>query len=155
MTAIDKDFKVKNGIQVAGDGTFGGTISAATPTLSGHLATKGYVDSLVGSSGASLIVDSVSPENPSDGDLWFDTLTERMNVYYVSQWLTIATIDDTLNIPDHIHDTSIDGNGLIVTRFVDAGTFNEPQGTPVDALYPDTIDWAETYNGGIAVDNFN
>jgi hypothetical protein len=151
LSTFDKDFKVKNGIQVAGDGIFGGTISAATPTSSSHLATKGYVDALAGG----IPVGTQSPENPNDGDLWFDTLTERVNVYYSGTWITIATIDDTLTIPDHIHDTSIDGNGLIVTTFVDGGSFNSPQGTAADGQFPETTDWARTFNGGIAIDNYN
>lgn len=153
MATLDKDFKVKNGIQVTGNGAFGGTVSAANPTLAAHLATKEYVDSLIAS--ATMEVSATPPASPVNGTLWFDTITERINVSYEDQWLTIATIDDTLNIPDHIHDTSIDGNGLIVTRFVDAGGFNEPQGTPVSGGFPDTIDFSDTYNGGIVIDNFN
>lgn len=151
MAAVDKDFKVKNGLQVTGDAVIGGNISAATPTLSEHVATKGYVDALAGG----IPIGSTPPENPNNGDLWFDTLVERVNVYYNGLWLTIATIDDTLTIPDHIHDTSIDGNGLIVTTFVDGGSFNDPQGTGADGGTPSTTDWANTFNGGIAIDNFN
>lgn len=151
MATVNKDFKVKNGINVAGDGTFGGTISAAVPTLSTHLTTKAYVDALVGG----MPIGATPPASPSNGDLWFDTVVQRINVYYNGTWRTVATIDDTLNIPDHIHDTSIDGNGLIVTRFVDAGTFSQPQGTGVDGGLPSTTDWSETWSGGIAIDNFN
>jgi hypothetical protein len=154
LAAVDKDFKVKNGLRVTGDAVIGGTISAATPTSPEHLTTKGYVDSILAESGG-IVVGSTPPEDPNNGDLWFDTLVERVNVYYNGLWLTIATIDDTLTIPDHIHDTSIDGNGLIVTTFVDAGSFNDPQGTGVDGGDPYTTDWANTFNGGIAVDNFN
>jgi hypothetical protein len=153
MATIDKDFKVKNGIQVAGDAVVGGNITSAEPTLDSHLTTKTYVDSLIAA--GSVAVGSSAPSNPTNGQLWFETIVERLNVYYEGSWRTIATIDDTLNIPDHIHDTSIDGNGLIVTRFVDAGSIFEPQGTSVSGGAPDTIDFADTYNGGIAVDNFN
>ena len=151
MATANKDFKVKNGLQVNGDAVIGGTISAATPTASAHLATKGYVDALAGG----IPIGSTPPENPDNGDLWFDTLVERVNVYYGGQWLTIATIDDTLNIPDHIHDTSIDGNGLIVTTFVDGGSFNTPQGTGIDGGDPSTTDFANTFNGGLAIDNYS
>lgn len=154
MAAVNKDFKVKNGIQVAGNAIVVGTVAAATPTLPEHLATKAYVDAV--SSG--IPVGPLAPEDPENGDLWFDTGVERINVFFDGQWVTIATIDDTLTIPDHIHDTSIDGNGLIVTRFVDAGivgTVSQPQGTGIDGKFPDTVDWSDTYSGGIAVDNFN
>jgi hypothetical protein len=151
LAAVDKDFKVKNGLQVTGDAVIGGTITAASPTESDHVATKGYVDALA----AGIPVSETPPENPVNGDLWFDTLVERINVYYEGQWVTVATIDDTLTIPDHIHDTSIDGNGLIVTTFISGGSFNDPQGTSIDGGDPDTVDFSDTYDGGIAVDNFN
>ena len=32
MATVNKDFKVKNGLQVAGSGSFGGTLTVATPT---------------------------------------------------------------------------------------------------------------------------
>lgn len=155
MATVDKDFKVKNGLQVADGGTFGGTVTAATPTSDTHVTTKAYVDALVAAAGTGIQVASTPPASPSDGDLWFDTIVSRLNVAYDGTWRTIATIDDTLNIPDHIHDTSIDGNGLIVTRFVDAGSIYEPQGTGVDAGTASTTDWTETWNGGIAADNYN
>lgn len=155
MSTVDKDFKVKNGIQVAGNGTFGGTITAADPVNNGDLATKFYVDSAISLAGSGIEISSTPPVSPSNGDLWYDTIVNRLNIAYNSVWTTIATIDDTLNIPDHIHDTSIDGNGLIVTTFVDAGTIYDPQGTAVDAGTATTTDWADTYNGGIATDNFN
>jgi hypothetical protein len=152
LATANKDFKVKNGLQVNGDAVINGTVSAATPTASGHLATKAYVDTAVSSG---IPFGTTPPENSENGNMWFDTLTERVNVYYDGSWLTIATIDDTLNIPDHIHDTSIDGNGLIVTTFLDGGSFNSPQGTGVDAGTPLTTVWTNTLSGGIAVDNFN
>lgn len=153
MATIDKDFKVKNGIQVAGNAVVVGNITSAAPVLDAHLTTKLYVDSLIAS--GSVAVGSVAPSNPTNGMQWLDTIVERLNVYYEGTWRTIATIDDTLNIANHIHDTSIDGNGFIVTRFVDAGSIFEPQGTSVSGGSPDTTDFADTYNGGIVVDNFN
>ena len=151
MATVNKDFKVKNGLQVNGAAVINGTVSGATPTLSTHLATKAYVDAISGG----IPIGATPPENPINGNLWFDTLVERINVYYDGQWLTIATIDDTLIIPDHIHDTSIDGNGLIVTTFVDGGSFNDPQGTGVDGGTPFTTVWTNTFTGGVAVDNYS
>lgn len=151
MATVNKDFKVKNGLIVNGGGEFGGTVVVANPTLSSHAATKEYVDSVAGS----MVVGDTAPSSPDSGDLWFDTITERVNVYYGNAWLTIATIDDTLNLPDHIHDTSIDGNGFIVTTFVDAGTSYDPQGTGQDAGGPNTSSWTLFYDGGVSTDNFN
>lgn len=44
MTTENKDFKVKNGLQVAEGATFGDAISVGEPTLDEHAATKEYVD---------------------------------------------------------------------------------------------------------------
>lgn len=151
MATVDKDFKVKNGLVVTNGGTFGGAITVGTPTEATHAVTKSYVDALTGG----IPVANTAPSSPDNGDLWFDTLTQRLNVYYEATWLTIASIDDTLNLQDHIHDTSIDGNGLIITTFVSAGSFNDPQGTSLDGGSADTTVFTQTFDGGIAVDNFN
>ena len=95
MATIDKDFKVKNGIQVAGNAVVVGNITSAAPVLDAHLTTKLYVDSLIAS--GSVAVGSVAPSNPTNGMQWLDTIVERLNVYYEGTWRTIATIDDTLN----------------------------------------------------------
>ncbi len=151
MATVDKDFKVKNGLVVTNGGTFGSAVVVGTPTESNHAATKQYVDNLSGG----IPVSSTAPSSPDNGDMWFDTLTQRVNVYYSGVWLTIATIDDTLNLTDHIHDTSIDGNGLIITTFISGGSFNDPQGTGIDGGSANTVSFAQTYDGGLAVDNFN
>ena len=151
MATLDKDFKVKNGLQVANGGSFGGAVTVGTPTEANHAVTKSYVDALAGG----VPVANTAPSSPDNGDLWFDTLTQRVNVHYNGTWLTIATIDDTLNLPDHIHDTSIDGNGLIVTTFISGGSFNDPQGTGLDGGEANTVTFTQTFDGGIAVDNFN
>lgn len=151
MATVDKDFKVKNGLQVANGGSFGGAVTVGTPTEANHAVTKSYVDALAGG----IPVANTAPSSPDNGDLWFDTLTQRVNVHYNGTWLTIATIDDTLNLPDHIHDTSIDGNGLIVTTFISGGSFNDPQGTGVDGGSANTVTFTQLFDGGLAVDNFN
>ena len=152
MATVDKDFKVKHGLNVTNGGTFGGTVTVATPTENAHAATKLYVDTAVGS--PSIPVGSEPPASPGNGDLWFDTLTERVHVYYGSTWVAIATLEDAEVLQDHIHDTSIDGSGLIVSTFVSGGAYNEP-GVLIDAQYYNTASWENTYDGGIAVDNFN
>jgi hypothetical protein len=149
MATVDKDFKVKNGLVVANGGTFGDAVTVGAPTLASHAATKEYVDS------KSMAVGDTAPSSPINGTQWLDTLTNRVNFYYEGSWYTQATIEDTTNIPDHIHDTSIDGNGLIVTMFVDSGFFNSPMtastdsGSALDTVFTSTID------GGVAIDNFN
>ena len=151
MATVDKDFKVKNGLVVTNGGTFGGSVVVGEPTLNSHAATKAYVDAMAGS----MVVGSTAPLSPKNGDQWFDTLTSRVNVYYEGSWLTMATIDDTLNLPQHIHDTAIDGSGLIVSQFISGGSFNDPQGSPITGGSYNTTSWTNIYDGGVAVDNFN
>ena len=150
MATVNKDFRVKHGIAVAEGGTFGGTVSVATPTQNAHAATKLYVDTAVGSP----TVGTTQPASPVNGSLWLDTLTERVHVYYSGQWVAIATLEDAETLQDHIHDTSIDGNGLIVSTFVSGGAYNEP-GVLVSAGFYDTNSWESTWVGGEASDNFN
>jgi hypothetical protein len=150
VATVNKDFRVKHGINVAEGGTFGGTVTVATPTQNAHAATKLYVDTAVGSP----TVGTTQPASPVNGSLWLDTLTERVHVYYSGQWVAIATLEDAETLQDHIHDTSIDGNGLIVSTFVSGGAYNEP-GVLVSAGFYNTNSWESTWVGGEASDNFN
>ena len=151
-TTYNRDFRVKHGINVADGGTFGGTVTVATPTENTHAATKLYVDTAVGS--PQIPVSDTQPVSPDNGDLWFDTVTGRIHVYYSSKWIAIATLEDSEILPDHIHDTAIDGTGLVVSRFIDAGFYYEP-GVLVSAGLYNTTEFEATYDGGTAIDNFN
>jgi hypothetical protein len=148
MATVNKDFKVKHGLDVTQGGTFGGTVTVATPTENAHAATKLYADS------KGVVVGATAPATPSNGNLWFDTLTERVHVYYGSQWVAIATLEDAETLQDHIHDTSIDGSGLIVSMFVSGGSYNEPGVLISGGVYNTTV-FENTFDGGIATDNFN
>ena len=86
--------------------------------------------------------------------MWFDTLTQRVYIYYNSEWSAIANLSDAEVLQDHIHDTSIDGSGLVVSMFVSGGAYNEP-GYLVSAGLYNTSVWEETWIGGEAIDNFN
>jgi len=149
MATVDKDFKVKNGLVVTNGGTFGDAVTVGAPTLAAHAATKGYVDS------KSMAVGSTAPSSPTNGTQWLDTLTNRVNFFYEGTWYTQATIDDTNNLPEHIHDTAIDGTGFIVSQFYNAGSFNSPLGVGLDAGGPSETSWSLVFDGGSAVDNFN
>ena len=151
MTTVDKDFKVKNGLVVTNGGTFGDAVIVGAPTLADHAATKEYVDSLTGS----MAVGTTAPSSPTNGTQWLDTLTNRVNFYYEGSWYTQATIDDTNNLPQHIHDTAIDGTGFIVSQFYNGGSFNSPLGVGLDAGGPSTTEWTVVFDGGSVVDNFN
>ena len=151
MATVDKDFKVKNGLVVTNGGSFGGAVTVGTPTQNSHAATKEYVDSLTGS----MAVGTTAPSSPINGTQWLDTLTNRVNFYYNGTWYTQATIDDTNNLPQHIHDTAIDGTGFIVSQFYEGGSFNSPLGIGIDAGGPSTTEWTVVFDGGSVVDNFN
>jgi hypothetical protein len=150
VATTNRDFRVKHGIAVAEGGTFGGTVTVATPTENLHATTKLYVDTAVGSP----TVGTTQPASPVNGSLWFDTLTERVHVYYNSQWVAIATLEDAETLQDHIHDTSIDGTGLVVSTFISGGAYNEP-GVLVSAGFYNTSEFETTFDGGLAIDNFN
>lgn len=152
MATVDKDFKVKNGLVVTNGGTFGAPVTVATPTDGLHAATKDYVDQIVGS--PTVPVDDVPPATPDNGSFWYDTVTERLHVYYQSQWLAIANLEDAEFLQDHIHDTAIDGTGRVVSLFISGGFFNDP-GVVVTAGFYNTSSWDQTWDGGIAIDNFN
>lgn len=151
MAVDNKDFRVKNGIQVAGDATVVGTISAASPTEDGHVVTKSYLNQV----GAKAVPSSSAPSPASNGQLWFDTVKQRVNVYFSGIWITLATISDAAELQEHIHDTSIDGNGLISTLFINGGDVLSPQGYSVTGGNASTTDWEETWSGGFVTDNFN
>ena len=152
MATVNKDFRVKHGIAVAEGGTFGGTVTVATPTENTHAATKLYVDTAIGS--PAIPVGATPPVSPSNGGLWFDTLTERVHVYYSGTWYPMATLEDAETLQDHIHDTAIDGSGLIVSTFISGGAYNEPGVLVSGGLY-NTASFEATYDGGTAIDNFN
>lgn len=152
MATINKDFKVKNGLAVVLGGSFGGTVTVATPTLAAHAATKAYVDAAAGS--GTIPVGSTFPASPAEGQLFIDSLTKRIHMYLDSSWIAVATLQDAEVLQDHIHDTSIDGSGLIVSKFVSGGAYNEP-GVLVSAGFYNTVVFEDTWIGGTAIDNFN
>lgn len=151
MATLDKDFKVKNGLIVTNGGTFGDAVTVGTPTESTHAATKAYVDANAGG----MPVLSTPPNSPTNGQLYFDSVTSHINVYYEGEWIMIATLADAEVLPQHIHDTAIDGTGFVVSRFYDAGFYNSAQATGASGGFYNTDTWVDVWDGGSAVDNFN
>jgi hypothetical protein len=150
MATVNKDFKVKHGLNVAEGGTFGSAVIVGTPTENTHAATKLYVDNKP----ILIATASTPPADASNGQLYVDTQENRLLFFYNSQWNTLALLQDTIEIAQHIHDTAIDGTGLIVSTFKDAGFYNEA-GAAEDAGFYNTNSWAATYDGGIATEVFN
>ena len=83
MATLDKDFKVKKGLQVTDGGSFGGTVSVATPTLGDHAATKDYVDAKPGG----YIVSETPPSSPTEGAGWYKSSTGQTYIYYDGYWV--------------------------------------------------------------------
>ena len=152
MATVNKDFKVKNGLAVVLGGSFGGTVTVATPTDALHAATKAYVDAASGS--GTIPVGSTFPASPAEGQLFIDSVTKRIHMYLNAAWIAVATLEDAESLQDHIHDTSIDGNGLIVSTFVAGGSYDEPGVLVSAGSYSDTT-WENTWDGGTSIDNFN
>jgi hypothetical protein len=152
VATTNRDFRVKHGINVAEGGIFGSTVTVATPTENQHAATKLYVDN----KSATVVVGSGAtfPQSPTNGQLFYDTESDRLFVYYSTTWSSLALLQDTVELQQHIHDTAIDGTGLVVSIFKDAGFYDEA-GDTVEAGFYNTVAWDITWDGGIAIDNFN
>lgn len=158
MATVDKDFKVKNGLNVATTGSFGGVVTVATPTENAHATTKLYVDTAIAGASAGVIpTESSNPATPVDGQIYFNTTTQHLSVYSTdaADWIMIATFADTADLQQHIHDTSIDGNGLITTTFLEAGFYYSIFSSSLDSGNYATTEWLVSYDGGSPVDNFN
>ena len=158
MATVDKDFKVKNGLNVATTGTFGGVVTVATPTQNAHATTKLYVDTAISGIVSNVLpTESTAPVSPVDGQVYFDTVTQHLSIYSTdaADWIMIATFDDTANLRQHIHDTAIDGTGLITTVFQDAGAYDDVFSSTQIAGFYDSVEWLTSYDGGSPLDNFN
>jgi len=148
VSTLNKNFKVKNGLDVTLGASFGDPITIPAPELNNHATTKQYVDDLIAGVG-SITVSDTAPISPDNGALWFDTVAERLKVYYsTTDWLTLASISDTQNIPDHIHDTAIDGTGQIISIFWDGDWYNSPTLQVLDAGTPGSVTWDFVFDGG-------
>ncbi len=157
MATVNKDFKVKHGLDVTQGGTFGGTVTVATPTENTHAVTKLYVDNLLGSATPIVPTESSAPVSPVDGQLWFDTVSQHLSIYSTdaAEWIMIATFADTADLRQHIHDTAIDGTGLIVSIFQDAGFYDSIFTSTEIAGFYDSAYWNNSYDGGSPLDNFS
>lgn len=152
-TTYNKDFKVKHGLDVTQGGTFGGTVTVGTPTENAHAATKLYVDSSL--TNFKFSTSSSAPATPVAGQAYIDSDTGRLTIYINSSWVEFATITDSYDIRQHIHDTAIDGTGIVVSIFQDGGFYDTQFDSDQDAGYYDFNEWAMIWNGGVAIDNFN
>jgi hypothetical protein len=145
MTTTSQDFRVKNGLRVTGGAEFGAPVIIPAPTHSAHAVSRGYVEENIAP-----VVSSTAPTTPSNGRLWFDTSLQRLKVYYGSAWVTLATTQEALAVPDHIHDTTIDGDGRIETVFYDSSQYDDPQIITIEGGSPSSVTWDTILDGGSA-----
>jgi microcystin-dependent protein len=84
LATSNKNFKVKNGLDVSG-----------TATASSFVKTGGSSDEFLmadgsvseGGGGGSLEVSQTPPASPSEGDIWYNSQTGQTFVYYDSFWV--------------------------------------------------------------------
>jgi len=130
------------------------TYDGGTP---GTISWNAIIDA--GGIGVASVVGTypTAPETGQNGDLYFNTETNRLSVFYNNQWFILANLTDAgiTEIPQHIHDTSIGGNGMVVSTFVDSGFYLNTDGSLVSAGFYNTESWDNSYDGGLAIDNFN
>jgi hypothetical protein len=110
MAINDRDFKVKNGLIVSSNAVISGTLTIAEPTQSNHASTKAFVKKI-----AFGVIASTAPSEVWPGRIWVDSSESRMKIYNGSSWITMATINDTNTLVDHIHNDAIEGDGRINT----------------------------------------
>jgi hypothetical protein len=95
-----------------------------------------------------VVVSDTAPEDPENGNFWLDTTNNRLKVYIFGTWTILSYFTDPVR--DHTHDTSINGNGMVIANFVDAnGPGAESFFVVADGGLPESTDWEFSYNGGI------
>jgi hypothetical protein len=80
MATTEKDFRVKNGLVVAGPITGASSITATSFVGDGSQLTNIVA-------GSTITTAAVAPSSPSNGDAWFNTTTNSLNVYYNNAWV--------------------------------------------------------------------
>lgn len=107
MSTTSKDFKVKNGLEVAEGGVFGGTVTVATPTENSHAATKEYVDNNSGG-GSSLTVSETPPASPSEGDQWYNSIDGVTYVFYDNFWVESSSGAQEMSLVGYATESYVD-----------------------------------------------
>ena len=85
MATSNKNFKVKNGLDVSGTATASSFVKTGG-TSDEFLMADGSV-SAGGGGGGSLEVSETPPSSPSEGDIWYNSQTGQTFVYYDSFWV--------------------------------------------------------------------
>ena len=81
MATSNKNFKVKNGLDV------GGAAEASSFVKTGGAANQFLKADGSISNGGSAQVSTTPPSSPASGDLWYNSETGQVFVYYDSYWI--------------------------------------------------------------------
>jgi hypothetical protein len=84
LATSNKNFKVKNGLDVAGAATADSFVKLGG-TSEEFLMADGSVSE--GGGGGSLEVSETPPTSPSEGDIWYNSTSGQTFVYYDSYWV--------------------------------------------------------------------
>ena len=90
MATSNKNFKVKNGLDVSGAATASSFVKTGG-TSAQFLMADGSISSGGGGGGGSLEVSQTPPSSPSLGDIWYNSQTGQTFVYYDSYWVENIT----------------------------------------------------------------
>lgn len=130
MATVNRDFVVKHGLQVA----TGITFSDDT------VQTTAYDPNLLISP-----TSSSEPESPVNGQLYFNTTKQRLEIYFNGSWFVLAFYNDVLG-----SDIG-DGNGVetpLITGTMNGGYPSSTYNTTIDGGTPDSLESMLT--GGLA-----
>ena len=86
MATSNKNFKVKNGLDVSGAATAESFVKTG-----GSAAQFLMADGSISDGAGSLEVSPTPPESPSEGDIWYNSTTGQTFVYYDSFWVENVT----------------------------------------------------------------
>jgi hypothetical protein len=111
--------KTDDTFKAAGLYVTGTQIDPTGATVGDALVFNGtkFVSASVAGGGATLTVADVAPEEPSLGDLWFNSTDLEIYVYYSSSWIQVTDsssgVQELYELVDVLIDNPIDGEALV------------------------------------------
>ena len=111
--------KTDDTFKAAGLYVTGTQIDPTGATVGDALVFNGtkFVSASVAGGGATLTVADVAPEDPSSGDLWFNSTDLEIYVYYSSAWIQVTDsssgVQELYELVDVLIDNPIDGETLV------------------------------------------
>jgi hypothetical protein len=113
LATSNKNFKVKNGLDVSGTATAESFVKTGG-TSAEFLMADGSVSA--GGGGGSLEVSQTPPSSPSEGDIWYNSTSGQTFVYYDSYWVeNIAGVSGPTGPQGTTGPAGVDGEEGIVS----------------------------------------